>query len=71
MILLVDCCFAQAYQIDGTGEGKLIVVNRPAPGPGEALIRVTYAGICNTDLELIKGYMVNCFPAHHSFERVV
>ncbi|MFO5529074.1 MAG: alcohol dehydrogenase, partial [Cuspidothrix sp.] len=28
----------------------------PEPAPGEALIRVLRAGICNTDLELIKGY---------------
>lgn len=29
---------------------------RPAPAPGEALVRVLVAGICATDLELIKGY---------------
>lgn len=29
---------------------------RPTPGPDEALIRVTLAGICSTDLELVKGY---------------
>jgi len=29
----------------------------PEPTSGEALVRVTLAGICNTDLELIKGYM--------------
>ena len=29
---------------------------QPAPGPDEALIRVTLAGICSTDLELVKGY---------------
>lgn len=29
----------------------------PAPGDDEALIRVTCAGICNTDLEIVKGYM--------------
>ncbi|KAF0233130.1 MAG: hypothetical protein FD177_1933 [Desulfovibrionaceae bacterium] len=31
--------------------------DRPIPGPHEALIRVLMAGICNTDLELLKGYM--------------
>lgn len=30
---------------------------RPEPGLGEALIRVKLVGICNTDLELTKGYM--------------
>ena len=29
----------------------------PRPGNDEALIRVRCAGICNTDLEIIKGYM--------------
>jgi alcohol dehydrogenase len=29
----------------------------PAPPPGEALVRVRLAGICNTDLELVRGYM--------------
>ena len=29
----------------------------PEPLPGEALIRVNLSGICNTDLELVKGYM--------------
>jgi alcohol dehydrogenase len=29
----------------------------PFPKPGEALIRVKVAGICNTDLEIIRGYM--------------
>jgi threonine dehydrogenase-like Zn-dependent dehydrogenase len=29
----------------------------PDPQPGEALIRVTTAGICQTDVEITKGYM--------------
>ncbi|MEO8358535.1 MAG: alcohol dehydrogenase catalytic domain-containing protein [Vicinamibacteria bacterium] len=29
----------------------------PKPGPGEALIRLRMAGICNTDLEIVRGYM--------------
>lgn len=29
---------------------------QPVPGPDEALIRVLLAGICSTDLELVKGY---------------
>ncbi len=28
----------------------------PTPGPGEALVRVRWAGICGTDLEMVKGY---------------
>ena len=29
---------------------------QPSPAPGEALIRVTLAGVCNTDLEITRGY---------------
>jgi threonine dehydrogenase-like Zn-dependent dehydrogenase len=29
---------------------------QPIPGPGQALIKVTRAGVCSTDLELGKGY---------------
>jgi len=29
----------------------------PEPGPGEALVRVLRSGICNTDVELARGYM--------------
>lgn len=31
-------------------------VSCPIPEPGEALIKILYAGICNTDLELVAGY---------------
>lgn len=39
--------------------GIIRVEQCPKPGPaeGEALIKVLKAGICNTDLELIEGYM--------------
>jgi threonine dehydrogenase-like Zn-dependent dehydrogenase len=31
-------------------------VPKPAPVPGEAVVRVALAGVCNTDLELVRGY---------------
>jgi alcohol dehydrogenase len=31
-------------------------VPRPVPGPGEVVVRVHLAGICRTDLEVLKGY---------------
>jgi threonine dehydrogenase-like Zn-dependent dehydrogenase len=40
-------------------DGNLKLVNDyplPQPASGEALIKVSLAGICNTDLEIIKGY---------------
>ena len=54
----------KALHVDGN---ELSLVDRPTPNrpAGEALLRVTHAGICNTDLELLKGYM--CFrgvPGH-------
>ena len=42
------------------GEGHVPVldtdVSIPEPRESEALIRVLRAGVCNTDLEIIKGY---------------
>ncbi|MBI4666350.1 MAG: alcohol dehydrogenase catalytic domain-containing protein [Nitrospinae bacterium] len=43
----------------------------PATNPGEALIRPTLAGICNTDLELAKGYMGFKGVLGHEFVGVV
>jgi threonine dehydrogenase-like Zn-dependent dehydrogenase len=40
-------------------DGQLRLVedyHRPEPPPGEALVRVQLAGICNTDLEIVRGY---------------
>ena len=43
----------------------------PEPGENEALIRVTCAGICNTDLEIVKGYMNFRGVPGHKFVGVV
>ena len=39
------------------GSLKVKEVSKPKPVGNEVLIRVLYAAICNTDLEIIKGYM--------------
>jgi len=39
------------------GEPRLLDVPEPEPQRGEALVRVLTAGVCNTDLEILKGYM--------------
>ena len=43
----------------------------PEPPPGEALVRVLRAGICNTDLELIKGYYPYTGIIGHEFVGIV
>lgn len=43
----------------------------PKPAPGEALIRVTLAGICRTDLEIAKGYMGFSGVPGHEFAGVI
>lgn len=44
---------------------------RPAPGPATALIRVNYAGICSTDIEILKGYMGFKGIPGHEFSGVI
>jgi len=39
----------------------------PEPPPGEALVRVLAAGICNTDLELVRGYYPYAGVLGHEF----
>jgi len=44
---------------------------KPSPKQGEALVRVLLAGVCNTDLELMKGYMGFTGVLGHEFVGVV
>ena len=44
---------------------------RPEPAPGESLIRVLVAGICNTDIELTRGYYPFLGVPGHEFVGVV
>ena len=44
---------------------------RPVPGPGQALLRLTRAGVCSTDLELVKGYYGYQGVLGHEFVAVV
>ncbi|HMA37408.1 MAG TPA: alcohol dehydrogenase catalytic domain-containing protein [Chloroflexia bacterium] len=47
----------QAIFCDGAGQVRIAAPYPvPEPPPGWARVRVTYAGICATDLELIRGY---------------
>ena len=44
---------------------------KPVPQKGEALIRVTLTGICNTDYEITKGYLGYKGILGHEFVGVV
>lgn len=46
----------RAVRLTQTGLVQDNQLDVPTPGRNEALIRVSLAGICSTDLELIKGY---------------
>ena len=55
-------------------DGQLRLVedyHRPVPPPEEALVRVKLAGICNTDLEIVRGYMGFRGVLGHEFVGVV
>ena len=45
----------KAAQIVRPGEGIVIQVDVPSPGPDDVLIKVRAAGICGTDLHIFKG----------------
>lgn len=53
------------------GEVKLVKMDVPQPGPGEALVRVLAAGVCNTDIEIVKGYMDFKGVLGHEFVGIV
>jgi len=46
-------------------------MEKPVPAKGEALIKVQIAGICNTDIEITKGYMGFSGVLGHEFIGIV
>jgi threonine dehydrogenase-like Zn-dependent dehydrogenase len=51
---------------------ELADLPRPRPRPGEALVRVRLAGICSTDLEILRGYLsFRGVPGHEFVGTVV
>ena len=55
----------------GDTEGKVIEIPKPTPELGFALIKVLRAGVCNTDLEILQGYMGFHGVLGHEFVGVV
>ena len=51
---------------------KIVEMRKPRPGRGQALLRLRLAGICNTDLELLRGYYgFSGVPGHEFVADVV
>lgn len=47
----------RALHFTAPGEARLVDVDPPQEGPGEALVAPRYVGLCGTDLELFEGTM--------------
>ena len=45
----------RAFRLIGAGRAEVVDVPRPEPGPGEVLLRVLAAGVCRTDLALLRS----------------
>lgn len=52
----------KAMVLSKPGQVELKQVEQPVPAPGEVLIRVTYSGICGTDLKIFDGGMPARYP---------
>jgi len=52
-MIAVDTMRANVFR--APGEYTIEEVDRPRPGPGEALIRITLTTICGTDVHIVKG----------------
>src|ERR1019366_9972326 len=56
---LVTLCSNDFHMLAAvTRQGRVALVQKLQPrlGPGWALVRVRLAGICNTDIEILRGY---------------
>lgn len=53
------------------GKPRITDMPKPRPAAGEALIRVSLAGICNTDIEIMKGYLGFQGIIGHEFTGIV
>jgi threonine dehydrogenase-like Zn-dependent dehydrogenase len=62
-----------AFSIVNPGDtvGKVVELPKPTPEPGFALIQVLRAGVCNTDLEILQGYMGFHGVLGHEFVGIV
>lgn len=58
----------RAFTITGPNEGEVRDVPVPEPGPGEALVKVRFVGICGTDYHIFKGDFMSAYPLVNGHE---
>lgn len=42
----------RAFAITAVRQGEVVELPRPDPGPGEAIVKVAFCGICGTDYRI-------------------
>src|SRR5689334_18696454 len=52
----------QAARIEKPGYAVVVSVPEPEPGPDEVVIRVRAAGICGTDIHILRGEYEAIYP---------
>jgi 2-desacetyl-2-hydroxyethyl bacteriochlorophyllide A dehydrogenase len=57
----------RALRFSAPGTASLVEVEPPEAGPGEALVRPRYVGLCGTDLELFEGTMPYFAEGHAAY----
>ena len=57
----------KAYRMTSPGSAAVVDVEPPRPGPHDALLRVRAAGVCHTDVSLLRSPdAARCEPARHA-----
>ena len=59
----------KAVKLEKPREIALVELEKPVPGPGEALIRIKTAGICGSDIGAFRG--TNSLVSSNPFPRTI
>jgi 2-desacetyl-2-hydroxyethyl bacteriochlorophyllide A dehydrogenase len=63
----------RAFTITAPRHGEVREIPMPVPGPGEAVLKVAYCGICGTDYHIYEGDFLSPYPIvnGHEFSGVI